>query len=78
MIVGTSATVPVEAWEDPAAQDRLVQALRLRITRELGGTGTREYRNVSYGTVTDEGEFRGQVDGGAEPTHVLVFLELSP
>lgn len=78
MIYGASMVVLAQNWRDQAVQDQTVTLLRLKITQDLGGTGSREYRTVTYGTLTEQGEFIGQMEDGAEPTHVLVFLELSP
>lgn len=78
MIRGASSLTTALAWRDQTVQDQTLQALRLHIVRNLGGTGSREYRTVTFGTLTEAGEFIGQLPDGAEPTHVLVFLELSP
>lgn len=80
-VYGASVICSAEAWLHPDVQEVTWDALRRMIEIEQGGTGTREFRQLTYGRFDEATEEFSQfipTPEGYGATHVWVFLELSP
>lgn len=78
MVYGATTVTPLAQWTalDSVGQENAWTLLKQVIIRDHGGTGEHWHREVVYGVVLEDGSFWSMLPG--YPTHVMLYLELSP